>query len=428
MPDYWLNIAATVSADYPLPRNPVSESSSTVESLSELYTTECARIEMLDAEYSSELRISIPGAILDRYANYRPTPLFRARRLELALQYTGEIYCKAESANPGGSHKPNTAFAQAYYAAQQGLHGVVTDTGAGQWGTALALAAQSFGLECVVFMTQSSYRDKPYRRAMMELAGAQVHSSPSVLTAKGQQMLDADPDHVGSLGIGMGEAVEYARTKPSYRLALGCMAYHASLHQSIIGLEAELQFAAADIKPDVLVACVGGGSNLIGFAAPYIQGKLLGKDQPRIIAAESSSAPALTHGELRYDFADAFGYTPQYLMYTLGHEFVPPRMHAGGLRYHGKASILSLLVARGLVEAMDVTQESAFTAGRLFYLTEGILPAPESGHAIAAVIELVREAQNTGRTPTIAFCLSGNGFLDLQGYSDQLRLAGSPFK
>lgn len=421
MPEYWLNIAAAISAEYPLPRDSVSTSSSTVESLSELYTTECARIEMLDGDYGRELRIPIPEAILDRYANYRSTPLFRARRLETALKYEGQIYCKAESANPGGSHKPNTAFAQAFYAAQQGLQGVVTDTGAGQWGTALALAAQSFGLECVVFMTQSSYRDKPYRRAMMELAGARVHSSPSALTTKGQQMLDADPDHVGSLGIGMGEAVEYARTQPEYRLALGCMAYHASLHQSIIGLETELQFEAADVEPDILVACVGGGSNLIGFAAPYLLGRIQGNGKPRVIAAESSSAPALTHGELRYDFADAFGYTPQYLMYTLGHEFVPPRMHAGGLRYHGKATILSLLAARGLVEAVDVTQEAAFRAGRLFYLAEGILPAPESGHAIAAVIESVREAQNIGATPTIAFCLSGNGILDLQGYSDHQR-------
>jgi tryptophan synthase beta chain len=272
-------------------------------------------------------------------------------------------------------------------------------------------------------MTQSSYRDKPYRRTMMELAGAQVHCSPSTLTGRGRELLDADPNHAGSLGIGMGEAVEYARTKPGYRLALGCMAYHAALHQSVIGIETERQFQLAGAEPDILIGCVGGGSNLVGFAAPYLERKLRGDRRVRVIAAESANAPALTRGELRYDFADAFGYTQKFLMYTLGHEFVPPRIHAGGLRYHGKATILSLLAARGLVESVDITQESAFAAGRLFYQAEGILPAPESGHAIAAVMDAVKESQAAGQKPTICFCLSGTGYLDLKGYASQFHLS-----
>ena len=422
LPDYWLNLAAAVKDEYPLPLDSKSESQATVDSLAQLYTRECARIELLDGDYGVKREISVPGEVFDRYLTYRATPLVRARVLEKFLKYSGKIFFKSEGSNPGGSHKPNTAFAQAFYAKQEGLHGVVTDTGAGQWGTSLAMAAQSFGLDCVVFMTQSSYRDKPYRRYMMELAGAKVYPSPSDLTARGRELLADDPDHVGSLGIGMGEAMEYAQTQDQYRLALGCMAYHASLHQTVIGLELELQLRLADIEPDILVGCVGGGSNLIGFSAPFLEKKIKGAEGPRIVAAESANAPSLTRGTYRYDHADTFEFTPRYKMFTLGHEFVPPRIHAGGLRYHGKATILSLLAAKGLIEAVDVDQADAFNAGRLFFLAEGVLPAPESSHAIAAVISIVEYAKGNNQTPTIIFSLSGNGYLDLQGYATQLNL------
>jgi tryptophan synthase beta chain len=423
IPDYWLNLAATVKDEYPLPLDSNLESQSTVDSLSKLYTTECARIELLEGDYGVKREISIPGEVFDKYLTYRATPLVRARGLERVLQYSGKILFKSEGSNPGGSHKPNTAFAQAFYAKQQGLRGVVTDTGAGQWGTSLAMAAQSFGLDCIVFMTQSSYRDKPYRRYMMKLAGATVYPSPSEITVRGRELLVDDPNHVGSLGIGMGEAMEYAQTQGEYRLALGCMAYHASMHQTIIGLELEQQIELAEIEPDILVGCVGGGSNLMGFAAPFLERKLLGANGPKIIAAESANAPSLTRGTYRYDHADAFEFTPRYKMFTLGHEFIPPRIHAGGLRYHGKAAILSLLVAKRLIDAMDISQSEAFDAGRMFFLTEGVLPAPESSHAIAAVISIVENAKERGESPTIVFSLSGNGYLDLQGYATQLNLS-----
>lgn len=422
LPDYWLNLAAAVKTEYPLPLESKSDSPATVDSLSRLYTHECARIEMLDGEYGVNKEISIPGEVLDHYLTYRSTPLSRAKEFEKVLQYSGKIFYKSEGGNPGGSHKPNTAFAQAYYAKVQGLSGVVTDTGAGQWGTSLAMAAKSFGLDCTVFMTQSSYRDKPYRRYMMELAGATVYPSPSEITMRGRELLASDPEHVGSLGIGMGEAMEFAQTKDEYRLALGCMAYHASLHQTIIGLELVRQIEMAGLEPDVLVGCVGGGSNLIGFAAPFLDNKIDGVPGPRVVAAESANAPSLTRGTYRYDHADTFEYTPRYKMFTLGHEFVPPRIHAGGLRYHGKATILSLLAAKGLVEAVDIEQSDAFKAGRLFFLAEGVLPAPESSHAIAAVMSIVETAKARGEIPSIIFLLSGNGYLDLQGYATQLGL------
>lgn len=422
LPDYWLNLATAVKDEYPLPLESKSDIQATVESLSRLYTLECARIEMLDGEYGTDKEISIPGDVFDHYLSYRSTPLARAKRFEKLLQYPGKIFYKSEGGNPGGSHKPNTAFAQAYYAKAQGLRGVVTDTGAGQWGTSLAMAAKSFGLDCIVFMTQSSYRDKPYRRYMMELAGATVYPSPSEITTRGRELLASDPEHVGSLGIGMGEAMEYARKKDECRLALGCMAYHASLHQTIIGLELVRQVELAGVEPDILVGCVGGGSNLIGFAAPYLDARLGGADAPRVVAAESANAPSLTRGTYRYDHADTFEYTPRYKMFTLGHDFVPPRIHAGGLRYHGKAAILSLLAVKGLVDAVDVDQAEAFHAGRQFFLAEGVLPAPESSHAIAAVMSIVEAAKERGEKPTIMFSLSGNGYLDLQGYATQLDL------
>lgn len=420
VPEYWLNLAPLLGDRYRAPRNPETRERETVSSLQRLYTEECAKIELLADKYGILEKIEIPGEVMARYESYRPTSLFRVRHFERALQYEGQIFCKSEAANPGGSHKPNTAYPQAFYAAQQGLGALVTDTGAGQWGTALALASRAFGLECVVFMTHSSYVSKPYRRTMMEMAGAKVYSSPSAMTLRGRNLLEAEGEHSGSLGIGMGEAIELVRTQPGSRLALGCMAYHAALHQSVIGIEADAQLARIGVVPDVLVACVGGGSNLIGFAAPFLRRKLRGESEVRVVCAESASAPAMTKGELRYDFADAFGYTSEFFMYTLGHEFVPPAMHAGGLRYHGKSTILSTLAKERLVEAIDIPQEEAFAAARRFYMYEGVLPAPESGHAIAGVERIVAQAKAEGAKPTIAFCLSGNGYLDIEGYRDQL--------
>lgn len=416
VPTHWLNIAALVESDYPRPRSGASDLDMTVDELAQIYSQECARIEALEGEYQREEWIEIPASVRERYIRYRPSPLIRATAFEESLGYKGRIFYKSEAGNPSGSHKPNTAIPQVYNAMQQGLKGVVTDTGAGQWGTALAMAAQSYGLSCNVFMTHSSYVDKPYRRYMMSLAGAVIHSSPSQLTERGRELLAKDPNHVGSLGIGMGEAMEIAQTDPDVRLCLGCMSYHAALHQTIIGQELVKQLEMADVVPDVLVACVGGGTNFFGFAAPYLAEKIRGDRGPTLIAAESSNAPALTQGEYRYDFADSFRYTPRYKMYTLGHEFVPPKVHAGGLRYHGKSAILSLMAHRGFVESTAITQKRAFEAGKRFFLSEGVIPAPESAHAIAAIEDLVKQDKMDNCERDLVFCLSGMGYLDLVGY------------
>jgi tryptophan synthase beta chain len=417
IPDTWLNIAMLVRDEYPLPVEGPDKLPMTVAKLARLYSEECARIDMLDGRYGKDLNISVPGEVMDEYRKYRCTPLVRARGLERALGYEGRIFYKSEAGNPSGSHKPNTAFPQVFYAMKQGLKGVVTDTGAGQWGTALAMAARTYGLSCTVFMTRSSYVDKPYRRYMMELAGATVHPSPSNLTPRGRKLLAEDPEHSGSLGIGMGEAMELGQNDPSVRLCLGCMSYHAALHQTVIGQEMIKQLLLAGCEPDVLIGCVGGGTNFFGFVAPYLERKLSGKSGPDLIAVESANCPALTKGEYRYDYADAFQFTPQFKMFTLGHEFVPPKVHAGGLRYHGKSAVLSLMVKKGLARGTAISQEDAFNAGRTFLDTEGVLAAPESAHAIAAVINEVQKAKASGAKKNIVFCLSGTGYLDLVGYA-----------
>jgi tryptophan synthase beta chain len=418
LPAAWLNLAAVVREEYPLPVSGEEENPLTVRDLASRYSLECARIELLDGRYGTDLEIAVPGEVMDQYRKYRATPLFRARGLERALGYEGRIFYKREDFNPTGSHKPNTAMPQALYASDERLRGLVTDTGAGQWGAAMAWACRTFGLECVVFMTRSSFVAKPYRRYLMELAGAQVHSSPSDLTAQGRALLAQDPEHQGSLGIGMGEALETVFREDGMRLALGCMSYYAALHQTVVGRELELQLAAAEVEPDVLVACVGGGSNLFGFMSAYLLRRLRGEPGPEMIAAESANVPSLTKGEYRYDYADAFKLTPRVKMYTLGHQFVPPKIHSGGLRYHGKSPILSLMVAKGLVSAAAIEQERAFESGALFYEHEGVLPAPESAHAIAATVDAAHRAQTEGVKKDIVFCLSGTGYLDLKGYAD----------
>jgi tryptophan synthase beta chain len=422
IPEAWLNVAAVVRDEYPLPVEGEELRPLTVQRLSALYSEECARIELLDGPYRTDRFIPIPGQVMDQYRKYRATPLFRARGFEKHLGYEGRIFYKREDGNPSGSHKPNTAIPQVWYAKQQGLQGLVTDTGAGQWGAAMAWACRNLGLSCTVFMTRNSFKSKPYRRYLMELAGAVVHSSPSEMTDQGRRILAEDPDHQGSLGIGMGEAIETVRRSQDIRLALGCMSYYAALHQTVVGLELERQLEQAGVSPDVLVACVGGGTNLFGFMAPYLLRKIEGGVGPRMIAAESANVPSLSRGEYRYDYADAFKLTPKVKMYTLGHQFLPPRIHSGGLRYHGKSPILSLMVHKGLVEATAIEQERAFEMGGVFFACEGVIPAPESAHAIAAVADVVHQVREEGGKKDIVFCLSGTGYLDLQGYAQMFGL------
>lgn len=394
----------------------------TTDSLERIYSKECARIEMLEGEYEREPFISIPGSVLDHYSKYRPSRFQRARGLEKRLDYNGKIFFKREDGNPTGSHKPNTAIPQAYYARSQDLKGLVTDTGAGQWGAALAWACHSFGLECTVFMTRNSFTTKPYRRYLMQMSGARVFASPSEMTSQGRALLEIDQDHRGSLGIGMGEAMEFMRTQPDTRLALGCMSYYAAMHQTVIGQELVAQLELSEVSPDILIGCVGGGTNFVGFVAPFATDNppLNGSKRPRLVAVESANIPVLTSGTYDYEFADAFGLTTQVKMYTLGRDFLPAEIHAGGLRYHGKSPILSLLVHEGRVEAVAVEQEEAFLAGALFFEAEGILAAPESAHAIAQVIKEVRREKEVGSASTIVFCLSGTGYLDLQSYASFL--------
>lgn len=418
VPDHWLNLAAQLPWPFPLPHNAAGEVENH-SSLASIYSDECVRIEMMEGEYRSDPLISIPGSILDEYSKYRPSRFQRARGLEKALDYSGQIFFKREDGNPTGSHKPNTAIAQAYYARKQGLTGLVTDTGAGQWGAALAWACHTQGLECTVFMTRNSFLSKPYRRYLMEMSGAQVFASPSEITSQGRALLAADENHRGSLGIGMGEAMEYTRTREGARLALGCMSYYAALHQTVIGQELVAQLQLGEIEPDILIGCVGGGTNFIGFVAPFAADGPAweNRKRPRLVAVESANIPVLTQGVYEYDFADAFGLTMQVKMYTLGREFLPAEIHAGGLRYHGKSPILSLLVHEGRVEAVAIDQDVAFVAGKLFFEAEGIIAAPESAHAIAQVMVEVEREKREGKTSTIVFCLSGTGYLDLQSYS-----------
>jgi tryptophan synthase beta chain len=416
-PDTWLNLASLIRKEYPIPVLGEGNIPANVGMLAQIYSEECARIEMLDGKYGSDPHISIPGEVMDLYRSYRATPLFRAVALEQRLGYGGRVFYKREDVNPTGSHKPNTAFPQAHYAKNECVKTLITDTGAGQWGAALALACYSVGLGCTVFMTRNSYCDKPYRRYLMQLAGALVYASPSEVTEHGRSLLRDRPDHWGSLGIGMGEAFELVSKTPGSKLALGCMSYYAALHQTVVGQELSLQLDRADCKPDVLIACVGGGTNLFGFMATFLKSALMGESYPQMIAAESASVPVLTRGQYRYDYADYFQLTPKVLMYTLGHDFVPPKVHSGGLRYHGKSPILSMMVRKGLVQAEAISQEAAFSAGRIFYETEGILAAPESCHAIAAVLNTVEKAKQAGHKRDIVFCLSGTGYLDLQGFA-----------
>jgi tryptophan synthase beta chain len=371
-------------------------------------------------EVSQERYIDIPGGVLDVYRQWRPSPLFRAHRLEAALDTPAKIYYKYEGVSPAGSHKPNTAVPQAYYNALDGIKRLTTETGAGQWGTALAFACALYGLECEVFQVGASYDKKPYRRLMIEAFGGTVHRSPSELTEAGRK-LGADPkNQSGSLGIAISEAVEQAVKDPETRYALGSVLNHVLMHQTIIGEEALLQMAKAGDTPDLIVGCTGGGSNFGGLSFPFLREKLAGKINPRILAVEPTSCPSLTRGVYAYDFGDTAGMTPLMKMHTLGKDFIPDPIHAGGLRYHGMAPLISHIYELGLMDAEAVAQTECFEAAVLFARTEGIVPAPEPTHAIAMAIREAKKAKETGEETVILTALCGHGHFDLAAYEEYL--------
>lgn len=361
--------------------------------------------------------IEIPEEVRDMYRIWRPTPLVRAHGLEKLLDTPAHIYFKNESVSPVGSHKLNSAIAQAYYCKQEGVTNITTETGAGQWGAALSLAAKHFGLELAVYMVKISYEQKPYRRSIMQTYGAEVISSPSMSTKAGRKIITDSPNHQGSLGTAISEAVELAISTPGCKYVLGSVLNHVALHQTVIGLEAEKQMEMAGEYPDMVIACFGGGSNFSGLAFPFLRHKLNGEHTgTSFIAAEPASCPKLTRGVFQYDFGDEAGYTPLIPMYTLGHNFRPANIHAGGLRYHGGGAIISQLKHDGLIDAVDIPQLETFKAATLFAQSEGIIPAPESSHAIAATINEALKCKISGEKKTILFNLSGHGLIDMTAY------------
>ncbi len=378
-------------------------------------------MELIRQEVSLEREIAIPEEVRELYRQYRPTPLLRARRLEKLLDTPAAIYFKYEGVSPVGSHKLNTALAQAYYNKAEGVRELTTETGAGQWGSALALATKLFGLECRVFMVRSSYEQKPYRKTVMELYGAKVHASPSRQTTAGRSFLAKDPETSGSLGMAISEAIELAAQDPQVHYALGSVLNHVLLHQTVIGQEAKMQLAKEGVYPDMIVGCCGGGSNLAGISFAFLADKVSGKKRNlRVVAVEPTACPSLTKGEYRYDSGDTAGMTPLLKMYTVGSDFVPSPIHAGGLRYHGDAPLICFLYAKKLIEAVAYGQKEVFAAASQFAQTEGIISAPESAHAIKHVIVEALAAREEGRKRVILFNLSGHGLLDLGAYAEFL--------
>jgi tryptophan synthase beta chain len=377
-------------------------------------------MRLIEQEVSSQREIPIPEEVLDAYRIYRPTPLIRATGLEASLGTPARIYFKYEGASPVGSHKPNTAIPQAYYNKMEGTRKLITETGAGQWGTSLAFACQRFGLECKVYMVRVSFDQKPYRRVMMKLYGAEVHASPSHQTRYGRSVLERDPENMGSLGMAISEAIEEVVEQGDARYALGSVLNHVLLHQTVIGLEVRRQLELLGERADVVIGCHGGGSNFGGIALPFVRDKINGADID-LIAVEPESCPTLTQGKLEYDFGDTAGMTPLMRMYTLGHDFMPPSIHAGGLRYHGASPIVSRLLEHGLIRAEAVPQGRVFQAAVLFAQTEGYVPAPESAHAVEIAIREAVKAREEGKEKVIVFNLSGHGLLDMQAYDDFLQ-------
>ena len=412
IPQRWYNVIADM-ANKPLPLiNPATKQPLKAEDLYPLFAKACADQEL---NYTDRF-IEIPEEVRELYRIYRPTPLVRAEGLEKALDTPAHIYFKNESVSPVGSHKLNSAIAQAYYCKADGVTNITTETGAGQWGAALSLAAKHFGLELAVYMVKISYNQKPYRRSIMQTYGAEVIASPSMSTKAGRKVITDRPNYQGSLGTAISEAVELAMSTPNCKYVLGSVLNHVALHQTVIGLEAEKQMEMAGEYPDVVIACFGGGSNFSGLSFPFLRHNLNGERNTRFVAAEPESCPKLTRGVFQYDFGDEAGYTPLIPMYTLGHDFSPANIHAGGLRYHGGGAIISQLKRDGLVDAVDIPQLESFKAAALFARTEGIIPAPESSHAIAATIREALKAKVEGRSPVIMFNLSGHGLIDMSAY------------
>ena len=415
MPTHWYNVQADMPNPLRPPLNPRTGEIMAPEELKVIFPE-----ALLEQEMTREPYIEIPEEVRELYRLWRPSPLVRARRLEKMLDTPARIYYKYEGASPAGSHKLNTAIPQAYYNKQAGIKRLATETGAGQWGTALALAANFFGLKCTVYMVKVSYQQKPYRRSLMQVFGAEVYASPTDKTEAGRAVLAKDPDSPGSLGIAISEAVEDAVTHPDTNYALGSVLNHVVLHQTIIGLEAMKQLEKAGHYPDTVIACSGGGSNFCGLALPFVRDKIREGKRTRIVAVEPTACPSLTKGKFTYDFGDEAHLTPRMMMYTLGSDFVPPGIHAGGLRYHGASPIQSQLLHDGLIEAKAYGQLAVFEAAVMFARAEGIVPAPESAHAIRAAIDEALAAREAGERRTILFNLSGHGFLDLSAYDAYL--------
>lgn len=416
MPTQWYNLVPDLPSPPPPALHPGTLEPAGPEDFAPLFP-----MDLILQEVSMDRYIDIPGAVLDVYRQWRPTPLFRAHRLEKALDTPAHIYYKYEGVSPAGSHKPNTAVPQAYYNAKAGIKKLTTETGAGQWGTALAFACALFGLEAEVWQVAASYDSKPFRRLMIETFGGTVHRSPSELTESGRAILAANPDSPGSLGIAISEAVEVAAQDPEIRYALGSVLNHVLLHQTVIGQEAILQLQkAGEPAPDVIVGCTGGGSNFAGLAFPFLREKLAGNMNPIIRAVEPSSCPSLTRGVYAYDFGDTAGLTPLMKMHTLGHDFIPDPIHAGGLRYHGMSPLISHIYELGLIEAIDVPQTECFAAGLQFARTEGIVPAPEPTHALAAAVREANRAKETGEETVILTALCGHGHFDLVAYENYM--------
>ena len=416
IPKQWYNIAADSPVPLPPPHNPATNEPASPKDLEAIFPR-----NLIEQEVSTERYIDIPEELREAYIMLnRPSPLVRAVRLEKMLKTPAKIFYKREDLSPCGSHKPNTAVPQAYYNMKAGTEHITTETGAGQWGMSLALACSMFDISCKVFMTCSSYDSKPYRRFAMETYGAKVYSSPSGETKFGREIKKKYPDTPGSLGIAISEAIEMAVSEKNTKYSLGSVLNHVMLHQTVIGQELIKQLEMADVVPDHMIACVGGGSNFSGFSFPMLAKKIQGKIDTDFVAAEPSSVPSLSKGEYRYDFGDTAGMTPLLKMYTLGHEFIPSAIHAGGLRYHGMAPTVSLMKDLGYVRPVAVEQKATFEAGVMFANAEGVIPAPESTHAIAVAIDLAMEAKRKNEEKVIVFNLSGHGLLDMTAYEKYL--------
>jgi tryptophan synthase beta chain len=416
IPKKWYNIQADLKTPMDPPLHPQTRQPIGPDDLKAIFP-----MELIKQEVSRDRYISIPSEVREIYRIWRPSPLYRARRLEKALKTPAEIYYKWEGVSPAGSHKPNSAVAQAYYNKKEGIERLATETGAGQWGSALAFATQLFGLQCRVYMVKCSYEQKPYRRILMETWGAEVFPSPTTLTNAGRETLKKDPQTSGSLGISISEAVEDAATHDNTNYALGSVLNHVVLHQTVIGLELKKQFELMDKYPDIICGCVGGGSNFSGTSFPFVRDKIIGKKPDlKVVSVEPLACPSLTAGEYRYDYGDSVGLTPLLKMYTLGHDFVPSAIHAGGLRYHGDSPLHSKLTKEGYMDALAYNQQEVFEAAMLFAQTEGFIVAPESAHAVRAAIDFAKMCKKKNEKKIIVFTNSGHGHFDLAAYDAYL--------